>query len=511
MDSVAVRSSLVDALRLDLIGPEPGLGALDESLVQAPSRWYLTGFLVPRDAGEEQKTDEGSEEEVAAEAPETGIEDGAAPEPAAAKKKYLPSSMGMSLLAPNEVGALKILARWGDYAHQDHPEGNPGGAPIWQRTHHEETITVDIPNERMAAREKDVPNSGGLKIACSVRPVNVSGNLAKLIPAGTKVVSVFLVNRRRPAADRRKDEAFAFQTQLETHASRPFVARPNLRSFESDDWDERVADLQYRDAYEYAVGHATSTEAILTDGGCREVRTAWIPQAEVLRVAPSPMADSVTLSMDELAALSDGKHAKAKLGNFVTEYAKWITQQTADAPQEPERRKDTGNFLLQRADFASKRIEQGIEVLGDPLCLEAFRIANRVMAQQARQRRGVWEKKDPATITPTWYPFQLAFILMNLGGIIDPKHADRMTVDLLFFPTGGGKTEAYLGLSAFTLALRRLKNPGIASAGLTVLMRYTLRLLTLDQLSRAATMICALEMERQKDVTCPRVWYQYLC
>src|SRR6185295_6587108 len=90
-------------------------------------------------------------------------------------------------------------------------------------------------------------------------------------------------------------------------------------------------------------------------------------------------------------------------------------------------------------------------------------------------------------------------VLMNLPGIADPTDADRSAVDLLFFPTGGGKTEAYLGLAAFTLVLRRLRNPEIGSAGVTVLMRYTLRLLTLDQLSRAATMICAMELERRKD------------
>ncbi|MEH2350946.1 MAG: DISARM system helicase DrmA, partial [Nostoc sp.] len=97
-------------------------------------------------------------------------------------------------------------------------------------------------------------------------------------------------------------------------------------------------------------------------------------------------------------------------------------------------------------------------------------------------------------------PFQLAFLLMNLVGIANPEHSDRELVDLLFFPTGGGKTEAYLGLAAFTLVLRRLRYPGIDSAGLSVLMRYTLRLLTLDQLGRAATMICALELEREQDV-----------
>ena len=90
--------------------------------------------------------------------------------------------------------------------------------------------------------------------------------------------------------------------------------------------------------------------------------------------------------------------------------------------------------------------------------------------------------------------------------IAEPTRDDRELVDLLFFPTGGGKTEAYLGLAAFTLVLRRLKNPGIASAGLSVLMRYTLRLLTLDQLGRAAALICALELERQQDVDKLGLW-----
>jgi hypothetical protein len=97
---------------------------------------------------------------------------------------------------------------------------------------------------------------------------------------------------------------------------------------------------------------------------------------------------------------------------------------------------------------------------------------------------------SPVEQNPAWRPFQLALILMNLRGITDPLHPDRFVVDLLFFPTRGGKTGAYVGLAAFTLVLRRLKNPGLASAGVSVLMRYTLRLLTLEQLSRAATMIC---------------------
>ena len=120
----------------------------------------------------------------------------------------------------------------------------------------------------------------------------------------------------------------------------------------------------------------------------------------------------------------------------------------------------------------------------------AFRVANHAMAKAARRRQGVMNGiAESALKLAEWRPFQLAFLLMNLPGIAQPQSDDRQTVDLLFFPTGGGKTEAYLGLAAFTLVLRRLRNKGVTGAGVSVLMRYTLRLLTLDQLGRAATLI----------------------
>src|SRR5690606_10600138 len=121
---------------------------------------------------------------------------------------------------------------------------------------------------------------------------------------------------------------------------------------------------------------------------------------------------------------------------------------------------------------------------------------NRAMAMAARQRSPERYEDEP----PSWRLFQLAFVLLNLRGIADDGHDDRRIVELIFFPTGGGKTEAYLGVIAFALVLRRLRGAGRPDQGLglAVILRYTLRLLTLDQLGRAATLICALEMIRKE-------------
>jgi len=504
MKPVEIRGQLVDALRLDLVGPgevlgpdNQVLGVAAEILPQRPSTWYLTGFLVPLEAGEEQKTDEQAADELDTVAESNGADDAVAPEPAAARVRYLPSSIGTSFLVPQDVQVLKLIVRWGDYRARKSHEDEPGQF-AWDRTQREELVVVNLPEKTDQPTEQPVPRSEGLRVAVSVRPV-LAGNEVGGLPPGTRSVSVFLVNRRTPQPDELRDQAFAFQAQMEIHSPRPLVPRPDLHSLHSTDWDQRVADVQYRDAFEFTVGHSIATEAILADGQCCMVRTCWIPAAEVERVAPAPLS-GVELSMDVLGGLSDGADALAKLGGFVAQYRKWIQDQRAKVPTSPARRRETAEELLNRANVAANRIEQGVAMLSDAQVLDAFRIANRTMAQAARQRFAVMLGKAPATVNPEWRPFQLAFLLMNLPGIANPEGDDREVVDLLFFPTGGGKTEAYLGLAAFTLVLRRLRNSGIASAGLSVLMRYTLRLLTLDQLSRASTLICALELERQKDV-----------
>lgn len=506
-----VREELIRALQLDLIGPEPGSAHANERLTQQPSRWYLTGFLVPHEGGEEDRSDFTVQEELdlAGERDSGGGDDAGPPEQASHRKAFLPSSLGVSVLIPPDAKSLEVEANWGDYARMEaEPETEAAGEQVergWQRTRRRERLTVKLPDKSDKPFHNEVPNSAGLKIVVSVRPVTMQSDLG-VVP-GTRSVAVFLVNNRPPAADGIRDQAFAFQAALTLRLPQGFTPRPDPRGHDTDDWDDRVADLQYRDVYEFAVGHGVATTATITDTGtCNEVCSTWIPQAEVERVEPAPIA-GVELEMDKLATAGDATQLATMLEPFVEEYGKWIAAQRSHVPQNDARRADVGKAMLDRADNAKKRIMAGIEALQDQNVFLAFQLSNRAMAMAARQRAFQQGLGEPATVkAPEWRPFQLAFLLMNLPGLAEPANADRELVDLLFFPTGGGKTEAYLGLAAFTLILRRLNNPGIAAAGVSVLMRYTLRLLTLDQLGRAATLICALEKLRQTDVESLGKW-----
>lgn len=497
MTPLQIRGSLVDALHLDLIGPKVTLGDPNEILPQTPSRWYLTGFLVPTDADDEQRCDPTSQDQLDQAAEPLGLDDDDVPEKPAARRSYLPSSMGISVLVPAAVREIDAIVRYGEYLRVEQEEGYIGPQQ-WKRIPREEVVPVSIGNKAIGSGSVPVPNSRGVELVWSIRSVP-DGERDAGLPKGTRCLSLFVVNRRKASPDEVRDEGFIFQVELQIQSDSSFIARPNLRSLESDDWDERVADLQYRDCFEFSVGHSVSTESVVEDGQCKTVRTCWLPTAEVEKVAPSKIP-GVTLGMEDLALLHDGADAQKQLGGLVVSYKEWIKKQAALLSGLSKHRKETADELLHRANLAADRIQSGIDLLCNPECLEAFRIANRTMASQGRRRLALQLKKLPEEVIPAWRPFQLAFVLMNLKGIADPASVDRELVDLLFFPTGGGKTEAYLGLAAFTLVLRRLRHPGLTSAGLSVLMRYTLRLLTLDQLGRAAALICALELERQKDV-----------
>jgi hypothetical protein len=502
-----VRERLVEALELDLVGPWPG-HVLDQEMLprrERPSNWYLTGFLIPADTPEKAAGDVDADDEF--EADTEGEGDETAEDRVAAKKAYFPSSVGLSALVAGDATELTVTVRWGDYGIGEHileagktEDGEtPKPVPVWKRTPRESHVTVPLGGVVGVLSEYPLPDSDGLEIHALERPVDTSGD-GVAIPDGTRSVSVFLVNRRHPDPER-PDTRYAFQPIVEVTCAQPFVPRPDLRGANADEWDQRVADLHYAGTPEYATGHGIAADWETVDEACRLLQTRWIPCAEVEKTVTAAIGD-VELSMQRLGALADGAAAHAALAPLVERYRAWIISREAVVAGLPDKRGQTAAQMLVFAKIAASRIEQGIETLAaDDDALDAFRVANRAVGAAIARRLEVDD--------PQWRAFQLAFILLNLPGIADPSDDFRDTVDLLFFPTGGGKTEAYLGLAAFTIVLRRLRHPdaeGRAGAGVSVVMRYTLRLLTLDQLSRAAGLVCALELEREGDAARYGVW-----
>ena len=496
MDSMTVRDGLVEALKLDLVGPGVGDALVDEVLPGwvRPSNWYLTGFLVPTDAPLDQRSDADEDDPLDETPEEAGLAEESSDERRPAKRGFFPSSIGLSFLVPASLDGLAVTVRWGDYKKSERRDADDKSVSIWQRQPRQCSVEVTLAEE---ASDFPVPQSDGLQLHVVARSINMAG-VARL-GDGTKSVSVFLVNGRRsttidpddPESSGHAERTYVFQAELEVASDQPFVPRPDPREARVADWDDQVADLHYADVSEYAVGHGVSADWDEVDGECRSLRTAWIPRATVAKTETANVEDAL-LSMDGLGALADGEAASRALTPLVAHYRGWLSGQTQVASGHSEDRQSVAEVLLSHAEFAADRIERGIALLAeDADALDAFRVANRAVARALSQRLGDEE--------PRWRAFQLAFILLNIGGIADRHSAEREIVDLLFFPTGGGKTEAYLGLAAFTIVLRRLRRPaqqGLEGAGVAVVMRYTLRLLTLDQLARAAGLVCALELER---------------
>lgn len=491
--SVAVRTHLVDALHADLVGPFDGDANSAEVLRLPPSRFYLTGFLAP--SGARHAGDPTDDEDFASGSDSDDEEQSeASPEPKV--PKLLPASIGLSvLLPPGADDAVQITLHYAEYlpgTADETPDGAKRPQQQWQRLPRRPVRLRVALDATKLARGEEIPGSEGLWLEGRLAPATAPG-----LAEGTRALSLFVVNHRRPVTESgRGDMAFVFQVSLELRHEAGLVPRPNRRDEGSDDLDDRVADLQFRDRVEWAVGHGVATEPLRDNGRVVGARTVWIPRAEVRPVVSHDLA-SLTTEMDALAAAPDGATLRTMLTPLVEAYGAWIDAQRA-APLDTARREETRDLLMSDAASARDRIAEGLDRLAaNEDLFAAFVLANRAMSLQARKR----DPKRYETAAPRWRLFQLAFLLLNVAGLDDPTHADRARVELIFFPTGGGKTEAYLGVIAFALVLRRLRGRSRPDGGygVTVLLRYTLRLLTLDQLQRAATLVCALETLRRDD------------
>ncbi len=542
-----LRGELEELIRDDLIGP---IGGPEEELDDAPVDRYLLGLLAPRftvyaggpDGLWPSRAQEDGEDPIAADAlPEDDLADagltadegeGTAEDRPPAVDQLVPSSFGMTFAVDCECSELLVTASWGAYSRHTSGErldrdGKP--ARVWRRR--------ECGGQVMIPLEVSGP-LGSYKPDADEPEVVIRGLVRRR--DDHLLVSLFLVNGQVGDGGRAVPRWLCQASLAVEHADgMPVFVRRSVQAVgmaPEVDRDELAGlEMLFRDSVELAVGHGVGVQAMepaeIRGRGVR-IQTEAMPIQEVPRTdAPLPedFGDpairepfTAALAALDMKTLSEASNAELPglLSPLADAYEAWIAVQERridDPAQALEPHEAKARDHLRVARKALGRIRAGIAALGSPDVAAAFRFANHAMWQQrvhtlaAEERRYDDSLKLHAAVDAAdlpenrrWYPFQLAFVLLALPALADPTHPERAgeqsLVDLLFFPTGGGKTEAYLGLTAFAIAIRRLQDTGGDRGGrdgVAVLMRYTLRLLTLQQFQRAAALLCACELRRR--------------
>jgi len=524
--SADVRDALVRALHMDVYGPDTRPFAHEthmenEEVLEGvlPSAFYMMGYLAPAQGAvlaSRKEEDERIQEPL-------GLDDDEAGQPDAddddggidvkQKRRLQPSSLGFTAFVHKDCPHIDIDLRYADYIAQppipedilDGSMARPKGEISWhrkpnlityqiKRAHLERAatgVTVAVPLDGTSSPQR---RGGALELQIIVHEAKLPRPKPRADWETVWAVSLFVVNKRA-ASERFRDVSNVFQVGFTARAAKPgFIGSPDMSGYASDDEDLRIHDLHYRDVLKFAGGRNTGIGHSKPDGDyALEIWTEPLPTSDVKKVDQNKALSKITtFGMAALEVLSDDPDKlAAELSKFPANYALFIQSQMDNAQDiQDQSQLKTAQDLVAAQRESQKRMEEGIAFLKrNRKGRESFKIMNRVIREALERRiKGV---------EIAWRPFQMAFILQNIVGLSDPTNEDRKIVDLLFFPTGGGKTEAYLGLAAYQIAFRRLSNDDWMGSGVSVIMRYTLRLLTLDQLDRAAAMICAFEMLRK--------------
>lgn len=445
---------------------------------------------------------------------------------------YRPSAMGLSFVCEMPPGTrLKLELSAGRYIPKQvtvMTSGKGGGAngggqprqqvrtwwlrnPVRVAAEFDADDLVSGGERNVAAASQSSDNTDGLNVQVS----------AYTRPRGNRhsLVTVSIVNRSQ--AGDQIDVSCLFQVRFRVTIAGEanyagFVPYDEVRT-QQDGPEERSLALLYRGARTFAVGHGCAADWRADDqAAALEVVGECLPAYEAPSITPDILDAAgkiFMVPMPPLAGLVHGDDGFGRLNELLNLYADWIHQQKRRITSLAGEFQSAASDHMEDASRVLDRIRDGIAFLqSDARAMRAFRLANHAMLlQQLRTRRRnprpTQYNTDSRRIEITepldvpdwrdvddrgaWRPFQIAFVLMSLRSTADRTSPERETVELIFFPTGGGKTEAYLCLAAFSMFHRRLTNP--ADVGVDVLMRYTLRLLTAQQFQRAAALVCAMD------------------
>ena len=536
------RDSILDFLAKELVGPSDEEEALDEG--DPPRRRYGAGILFPRStqvlSHEETVGDEEGDinatnpddyaddsknanadyneyeiksersEDDSNEAPDTDAE-------VTLTNQFLPSTMGITALVElSQDSPLLVDIRAGIYGKEKF-----GDQEVWKRRRIKRSINItydELVGEKTKVFEKSVLQENktpALALYVTSRPHAHSGKEKQ------QLITFTLVNRRISGSHVPKNEDCFFQCgfRVSTREKKACFLNYPERSRNHGNHEDLSLRLLYSHQQTFAVGHGCAPEWDEPENDRTTIiQTAVLPRYEIKPVLPKEI-EGLDLRMLDLA-FGEPEVAKSLCSELADKYGKWIEEKEVEINRSDMSMpmKETATRNLKECQECLRRIREGIEFLNQqPDVAEAFKLMNRAMlmqhahydifsnhAREWKENNGRLELEG-SFIRPqydqsyrAWRPFQLAFILMNLKAIADPECDERGIVDVIWFPTGGGKTEAYLGLSAYTIFLRRLRDP--SDAGTTILMRYTLRLLTTQQFQRAASLVCACEAIRREEM-----------
>jgi len=496
-EAETIRGGFLDSVRRRLIGPETEL----EELREKPNKKYLSGMLFPRGAGAATVVqDEG-------ELPDdqgAGDEGDDLESPTDLLFQKLPASIGLTFALAAGEQSLSIRAGAACYERtqaqvfsRDPKQGTAG--KVWRRR--------PLSPPGTAAWMRFDVREGHQKVQVLEGKATVHIHIRR--SHGVPMATVSLVNSAECEPDKPVQvEQVLFQIELECKPDAGVAEYPDPAAI-SEDPEARELAMQYRDLPTYAVGHGCAAD--WTAGSSSKVGAVFATFMPCVEVPP------VTTEIEDLDAKVKEALSIVRLqqldfdplpafDEFIKQYADWaLALNDVDVG---EGFSDSKESVVARIGVTVRRMSEGVDLLrSEPEAMRLFRLANRAMllsvarvtAAKTRKPKDSYSGVRLDTLKPDdfkWRPFQLAFFLLSLRGLWSAGHQDRDVVDLIWFPTGGGKTEAYLAVAAFEM-LRRRELEGSKGDGTAVIKRYTLRLLTIQQFERAGSLICALETLRK--------------
>jgi Helicase conserved C-terminal domain len=453
-----------------------------------------------------------------------------------------PSALGISFLAECQSDAsLGVTIKFGTYERKEVSADGPQGEftrDWWIRTQNgwsEEFKGSELLSKVTFERVHEIRSGGNIiKLALNI--------VSRAADADNKrLITVSLVNRTAEYSSINSACIFqcelraTVQTKTASNLIHPYPRGAQRRSVhETAAEEEDSFELLYSKTRAFSVGHGCcgNWESNGDEDRATAVFADVLPKVEVPNVTPELFdatesgSKKIEVSMRCLAGLDEADDGFKSIAEVLQLYERWISGRERESQKlNNERHKKAAARHVLQCKEALQRMRRGFLILqssdeADLKIRRAFKLANHAMLLQqlrsdTKPRPIRWDSEDIRIIFEgkaasrnvlkeqsergNWRPFQIAFLLLALESTARGDSPERKTIELIWFPTGGGKTEAYLGLTAFSMFLRRLSSP--ADAGTQVLMRYTLRLLTAQQFQRAAALVCAMEVLRQEQPT----------